>query len=337
MGLFSLFGSDLAIDLGSANTLVFHKKKGIILNEASQVAMNIDSGEVVAIGNKAKEMIGKSPQNIAIINPLEKGTVSDFDFTKILIKYCIDKASGGISIIQPRVVVTAPSGVTDIELRAIEDACIHSGAREVYILESAIANALGAGFDISKSEGRFIVDLGAGNTDISIVSLFGIVISKNIKLGGDNLDTAIQNFVYDKYSIVLGINTVKELKLTLGSVIKDDQNRSIEVSGRDALSGMPVSLDIFESDVREAIMESIYEIIDNIKYVLEKNPPEQAKDILQNGIFITGGGSQIRGLDQLIQDSIGIRVFKSENPLEDTINGAGIVLRDLNKYKSIGK
>lgn len=337
MAIFKILAKDLAIDLGSANTLVYKKNKGIVLDEASQVAIDIASGEIVAVGNRAEDMIGKAPENIGIVNPLQDGTVSDFDFTKILIKYCLDSVNGGLSLIQPKIVVTAPTGVSDIELRAIEDACIHSGAREVYILESAIASAIGAGFDVAKSEGVLLVNLGAGNTDVAIISLNGIVISKNIKLGGDDLDFAIQQFIEEKYATTIGINTAKELKHNLANFSNNSENKSMTVSGRSLTNAMPVTFEVFQSDVKEAMSEIIFKIIDTIKYVIEKNPPELSKDILKNGIFLTGGVSQIEGLDRLIEEQIGIPAYKSENPLTDTINGAGYVLNHLEKYKNIGK
>ncbi|WP_297377816.1 rod shape-determining protein [uncultured Helcococcus sp.] len=335
--MINLVGKDLAIDLGSANTLVYKKNKGIIMNEASQLALDVKSGEVVAVGNKAQEMIGKAPENIAIVNPLEDGTISDFDFTKILIKYCLDQANKGLNIIQPRLVITAPSATSDIELRAIEDACIYSGAREVYIIESALASAIGAGFDVSKSEGRLIVNIGAGNTDISLVSLNGIVLSHSVKYAGNNFNRSIQSFIYDKYSIAVGDNTVRELKEKLASLDLSKENKSEEISGRDLLSGMPVIIDVFQSDIYEAIIKSIDKIGEGIRLVVEKTPPDLSMDILRNGIFLTGASSQIPGLDKYIGEKIGIKVEKSEYPVEDAVLGAGVVIDNLEDYKNIGK
>lgn len=335
--MINLVGKDLAIDLGSANTLVYKKNKGIIMNEASQLALDVKSGEVVAVGNKAQEMIGKAPENIAIVNPLEDGTISDFDFTKILIKYCLDQANKGLNIIQPRLVITAPSATSDIELRAIEDACIYSGAREVYIIEAALASAIGAGFDVSKSEGRLIVNIGAGNTDISLVSLNGIVLSRSVKYAGNNFDRSIQSFIHDKYSIAVGDNTVRQLKENLATLDLSKENKSLEVSGRDLLSGMPVIIDVFQSDIYEAIIKSINKIVEGIRLVVEKTPPDLSMDILKNGIFLTGASSLIPGLDKYIESKIGIRVEISEYPKEDAILGAGHVIDNLENYKKIGK
>lgn len=338
MKLLNIFGANFAIDLGTENTIVYKDKEGIILKEASAVAVDVRTGDVISVGDNAEKMIGKSPDNIVIVRPLENGSISDFDVTKILIKYCLDKSLAAINVIQPRVVITAPTGISDIELRALEDACIYSGAREVYIIESSMADAIGSGHDISLSEGRVIVDFGAGNTEIAIISMNGIVISKNLRYGGNILNEEIANFIYNKYSIAIGISTAKELKEKIGTVSSlEDSNPSMEVSGRDALSGMPVTIDVFATDVKEAIIHKVLKIIDEIIYVLEKNPPELSKDILTNGIFITGGGSQLEGLDKLIQDTIGVKVSKSTSPLEDAVNGAGIVVSDLKKYKKSGK
>lgn len=338
MKLLNILGANLAIDLGTENILVYKEKEGIIINESSAVAIDITTGDVIAIGNKAYDMIGKAPENIAIVNPLENGSISDFDITKLLLKYCLDKTLAIINIIQPKVVITAPIGISDIELRALEDACIYSGAREVYIIESLMASAIGSGHEISLSEGRVIVNFGAGNTEIGIISMNGIVISKNLRFGGNLLNEEIIDYIYNKYSVSIGKSSSKLLKENIGTVESlDESNPSMEVSGRDVLSGMPVTIDIFASDIKEAIIEKIYEIIDEITFVLEKNPPELSKDILKNGIFLTGGGSKLKGLDKLIQSQIGIKTTKSIDPFEDAINGAGIVVTDLKKYKNSGK
>lgn len=338
MKILNIFGSNLAIDLGTEKILVYKEDEGIILNEKSVVAVDIKNGEIVAIGNKAYEMIGKSPSNIVIIKPLKNGSVSDFDITKLLLKYCLDNASAKINLIQPKVVITAPTMITDIELRAIEDACIYSGAREVYIVESVLASAIGSGFNLDLAEGRVIVNFGAGNTEIAIVSLNGIVLSKNLRFGGNVLNEEIVDYIYEKYSLVIGDYSAKLLKDSIGTIgDTKKENPSVEISGRDALSGMPVTIDIFASDVKEAIYNKVNEMVNEISYLIEKNPPELSKDILKNGIYITGGGSMLQGLDSFIQEKIGIKVVKSSNPKEDTINGAGEIISNLNKYKNIGK
>lgn len=329
-------GNVLAIDLGSDTILVYKDKNKEIIKGSSQVAIDIKSGEYVAIGDKALEMYGKSPENIAVVNPIQDGAISDFDTTKVLLKYFIEKASGGFSIIQPKVIINAPSGINDIELRAIEDASIYAGAREVYILESSLAAAIGAGFDINKAEGRIIVNLGAGNIEIAIISMNGIVLSKNLKFGGNKLDQRILDYIYDKYSLLIGLNTAKEIKENIGNVLETTNSR-YEISGRDLLSGMPVNLEINDQDVVDAIIGDINQIINEIRMLIEKNPPELARDILKNGIFITGGLSQLEGLDKLIEQEIGIKVVKSENPLTDVVNGLKIVADNLKEYINIRK
>ncbi|MFM1602877.1 rod shape-determining protein [Helcococcus ovis] len=337
MSLLNIFGANLAIDLGTANTLVYKEKEGIIINEASAVAFDTRTAEVVAIGNAAYDMYGKSPENVMILRPLENGKISNFEVTKILFKYCIDKAIEGFTLFQPKVVITAPSGISDIELRALEDACTYSGARDVYIVESTLASAIGSDIDISKKEGRLIVDFGAGSTEISIISMNGIVISKNIKYGGDYVDQEIIDYIYDKHSLIIGKTTAKEAKESIGAIGDITTFSEKEISGRDVMTGMPLSIIINSSDIIEAINDTYKSILDGIRYVLEKNPPELSKDILKNGIFITGGGSRLKNLDIYIEKELGLKLVKSKNPFSDAINGAGTIVTNLEEYKKIGK
>lgn len=336
MNLFKSFNKSLAIDLGTSNTLVYVPEKGIVLNEASCVAIDVRNGNVIAIGNNARDMIGKTPEHITIVKPLENGTISDFDITKILVKYCIEHAIPKFSFIQPKVIITAPVSVSDIELRAIEDACIYSGAREVYIIESAISSAIGGNIDLKETNGRMLLNFGAGNVEIAIVNLNGIVISKNLKFGSESLDSDIVNFIDEKYSVKIGENTAKKIKEELSNIGEIVENNNIEISGRNAVSGMPVSINVFESDVKSAIIDRINLIIDNIRVILEKTPPELSKDILNNGIFVTGGGSLIKGFDKLISNKLGIKTVMSQRPLEDSVIGAGMVISDFKKYTNSG-
>lgn len=335
--LSKLLGNVLAIDLGSFNTLVYSKNDGNIIRGNSKIAIDIKTGDVVAIGDEATIMHGKSPENVIVINPIEDGSISDFDMTKILLNYYIDKVSNSFSLIQPKVVINIPSGATDIEFRAVEDACIYSGARSVYIMESPLAIALGAGFDIDKAEGRTIVNFGAGNTEISIISMNGIVLSKNLRFGANKLDNNIMDYIYDKYSLLIGEQSAIELKESLGNVGEIIENNSLEVSGRDLLTGMPISIDVFESDIKNSIIDDIYVMIDEIKRIIEKTPPELAKDIIKNGIYITGGLSKLKGLKDLIEEKINIKVISSQEPIYDVINGLKEVANNLEKYKNIGK
>lgn len=337
MKYFRLVANDIAIDLGTANTLVYKANKGIVLNEPSLVAIDITTGQVIGFGEEAYDMLGKTPENIVVIKPLENGAISDFDITKILIDHCLNAAQPGVSLFPPRAIITAQSGITDVEIRAIEDACIQSGVREVYIVESTLAAAIGAGMNVYKPNGHIVLNLGAGSTEMSIVSLNGIVSSKTLKYGGDFFNKKIMDHIYEKYSLIIGEKTAEEIKLVIGNVGRIDQNDCMEISGRDVMSAMPVNIDIFASDVEEAIGEYVFEIIDNLRFILEKNPPDLARDIMRNGIYITGGGSLLRGLPQLIEQEIGIRVEVSARPFEDTVKGAGKMIENLYKYKIIGK
>lgn len=337
MGYFRFFANNLAIDLGTANVLVYVEKKGIVLNEPAVVAIDNKSGEIIAFGDEAFEMIGKTPENISVMKPLENGAVSDFDITKILLEHCIKSAMPGISIVQPNVIITAPASVSDVELRAIEDACIYSGVRGVYIVEGALTSALGAGIQLEEPDGHMIVDMGAGNIEIAIISLNGIVASENLKFGGDYLNQRIIDLIYDKYSLNIGYQTAELLKISISNFGNKEGNDSMSVSGRDILTGMPKTIEIFSSDVNEAIRKNLGMVIDKIQYILEKNPPELSSDIINNGIYLTGGSSLINGFAELLEDSLGIKVIKSANPFEDSVKGAGKMLEKLDKYKSIRK
>ncbi|NLW53040.1 MAG: rod shape-determining protein [Tissierellia bacterium] len=334
MKYFRIFAKNLAIDLGTANVLVHVEKKGIVLNEPAVVAIDNNSGELIAFGHEAFNMIGKTPENISVVKPLENGVVSDFDITKILLEHCIKNAMPGFSLIQPNVIITAPAGVSDVELRAIEDACIYSGIRGVYIVEGALAAAIGSGMDIDKPTGHMIVDMGAGNIEIAILSLNGIVASNTINFGGDYLNQKIIDYIYEKYAVNIGFQTAENLKIKIGAVDTSNENKSIDASGRDIITGMPKTVRVYASDVNEAIFNELTYIIDKIQYILEKNPPELSSDIIRNGIYLTGGSSLIDGLADFIEQSLDIKVIKSENPFEDTVIGAGKMIERLEQYKT---
>lgn len=345
MGYFRIFAKDLSIDLGTANVLVHVADKGIVLDEPAVVALDNLTGEVIAFGRKAFNMIGKTPENISVIKPLEDGVVSDFDITKTLLEHCIKKAMPGVSLVQPNVTITAPAGVSEVELRAIEDACIYSGVRGVYIVEGALAAAIGLSLDLDRPDGYMIVDMGAGNIEIAILSLNGIVASETIKAGGDFLNHRIIDYVYDKYGVNIGFLTAEDLKnrgvnlnIDIGpSNSENSKDKCIAVSGRDILSGMPKTVNVFSSDLNKAIRQEISTIIDKIQYILEKNPPELSSDIINNGIILTGGLSLLEGLAEMIEDTLNIKVIRSENPFEDTAKGAGIMMANLDKFRSSRK
>ncbi len=345
MGYFRIFAKDLSIDLGTANVLVHVADRGIVLNEPAVVALDNITGEVIAFGREAFNMIGKTPENISVIKPLEDGVVSDFDITKTLLEHCIKKAMPGVSLVQPNVNITAPAGVSEVELRAIEDACIYSNVRGVYIVEGALAAAIGLGLDLDKPDGYMIVDMGAGNIEIAILSLNGIVASETIKAGGDFLNQRIIDYIYDKYAVNIGFLTAEylknegvNLKLDLDSSYESDvKEKSLPVSGRDILSGMPKTVNVFSSDLNNAIRQEISTIVDKIQYILEKNPPELSSDIINNGIILTGGLSLMDGLVEMIEETLNIKVVRSESPFEDTARGAGIMMANLDKFRSSRK
>ncbi len=337
MGYFRFVAKNLAIDLGTANVLVYVEDKGIVLNEPAVVAIDNQTGEIIAYGNEAFEMIGKTPENISVMKPLENGVVSDFDITKILLEHCVKTAMPGISIIQPNVIITAPEGVSDVELRAIEDACIYSGVRGVYIVEGALAAALGAGIKLEEPDGHMIVDMGAGNIEIAIISLNGIVASESIKFGGDYLNQRIIDLIFEKYSLNIGFLTAELLKKSIADMAYSEVNESMAISGRDILTGMPKTVEIFSSDINEAIRKELGLVIDKIQYILEKNPPELSSDIINNGIYLTGGSSLIKGFAELLEDSLRIKVIKSKTPFEDSVKGAGKMLQELDKYRNTRK
>lgn len=337
MGYFRIVAKNLAIDLGTANVLVYVEKKGIVLNEPAVVAIDNKTGEVLAFGQEAYDMIGKTPENISVVKPLENGVVSDFDITRILLEHCIKTAMPGISIVQPNMIITAPSSISDVELRAIEDACIYSGVRGVYIVEGILASAMGAGIDVENPDGHMIVDLGAGNIEIAIISLNGIVASENLKFGGDYLNQKIIDHIFEKYSLNIGYQTAEMLKKNIADLDLYDNNKSIEVSGRDIMTGMPKTIEVFSSDVNDSIKKELGLVIDKIQYILEKNPPELSSDIINNGIYLTGGSSLIQGFAEALEDALRIKIIKSETPFEDGVKGAGIMLEKLHEYRNIRK
>lgn len=337
MGYFRIVAKNLAIDLGTANVLVYVEKKGIVLNEPAVVAIDNKTGEVLAFGQEAYDMIGKTPENISVVKPLENGVVSDFDITRILLEHCIKTAMPGISIVQPNMIITAPSSVSDVELRAIEDASIYSGVRGVYIVEGILASAMGAGIEVENPDGHMIVDLGAGNIEIAIISLNGIVASENLKFGGDYLNQKIIDHIFEKYSLNIGYQTAEMLKKNIADLDFYDNNKSIEVSGRDIMTGMPKTIEVFSSDVNDSIKKELGLVIDKIQYILEKNPPELSSDIINNGIYLTGGSSLIQGFAEALEDALRIKIIKSETPFEDGVKGAGIMLEKLHEYRNIRK
>ncbi|KRQ88141.1 Rod shape-determining protein MreB [Caloramator mitchellensis] len=326
MGIFG-FSKDMGIDLGTANTLVYVKGKGIILREPSVVAIrNDNTKQVLAVGDEAKEMIGRTPGNIVAIRPLKDGVIADFDITQNMLKMFIKKITNGGAFIRPRIVVCHPSGVTEVEKRAIEDATRQAGAREVHLLEEPMAAAIGAGLPVNEPTGSMVVDIGGGTTEVAVISLDGIVTSKSLRIAGDELDQSIVNYIKKEYNLMIGERTAEQIKIQIGSAYPGDEAITMEIKGRDLVTGLPKVIKVTSDEIREAINEPVTAIVDAIKFTLEKTPPELAADIMDKGIMLTGGGALLRGLDKLINSETHIPVHIAENPLDCVAVGAGKAL-----------
>ena len=324
-------GSDLGIDLGTATVLVYVKGKGVVLKEPSVVAINRNNNKVLAVGEEARKMIGRTPGNIIAVRPLRDGVISDYDITEKMLKSFIKKALGKRRVIAPIVVVCIPSEATEVEKRAVIDAAINSGAKKVNLIEEPLAASIGAGLDITQPNGHIIVDIGGGTTDIAIISLGGVVIRESIKVAGDKFDEAIIKYVRMKYKILIGEKTAEDLKVSVGSVFKDSRNISTSIKGRNLITGLPGEVLISTEELREALMEPVSMILESVKSVLEQTPPELASDIIERGILMTGGGALIDGLDKLIEDSTGIKVNVASNSIEAVALGTGEVLKYASK------
>lgn len=332
MGFFGS-GKDMGIDLGTANTLVFVKGKGIVLREPSVVAMNNMTKKTLAVGSEAKLMIGRTPGNIVAIRPLKDGVIADFDTAQTMMKNLIEKVSTKNAFKSPRIIVCYPSGVTEVEKRAIEEATKLSGARDVVLMEEPMAAAIGAGLPVSEPTGSMIVDIGGGTTEVAIISLGGIVTSKSLRVAGDELDQAIISYIKKEFNLMVGERTAEQVKMEIGSAYKvdGDEDMIMEIKGRDMISGLPKIVEISESQVREALKEPVYQIIESIKTTLEKTPPELAADIMEKGIMLAGGGAYLRGLDVLINKETNMPVHIAEAPLDCVVLGAGKALEDFDK------
>jgi len=333
MGLFGAFIKDMGIDLGTANTLVFIKGKGIVTREPSVVAIQTNTKDVLAVGEEAKKMIGRTPGHIIAIRPLKDGVIADFDITQNMLKYFIRKATQKRSIFQPRVVVCVPSGVTEVEKRAVEEATIHAGARDAYLIEEPMAAAIGAGLPVQEPTGSMIVDIGGGTTEVAIISLGGIVTSKSIRIGGDELDESIVYYIKKEYNLMIGERTAEEVKIFIGSADVKDKESKMQIRGRDLISGLPKTIEVTSTEIHEALKEPISNIIDAIKFTLEKTPPELASDIMELGIMLTGGGALLDGIDRLIKKETGMPVHIAENPLDCVALGTGKALDSIEILK----
>ncbi|MCI0469348.1 MAG: rod shape-determining protein [Nitrospirae bacterium] len=334
--LLGAFSSDLAIDLGTANTLIYVKGKGIICDEPSIVVVRGDNRKPIAVGAEAKEMLGKTPGNIRTIRPMKDGVIADFDATEEMLKYFITKVHNRKGFVSPRIIIGVPSGITQVEQRAVKDAAFASGAREVYLLEEPMAAAIGVGLPINAPSGSMIVDIGGGTTDVAVISLDGIVCSKAVRVGGDKMDEAIIAHMKRKYNLLIGEKTAEQIKIEIGTAYKtDNDSQTIEVKGRDLVSGIPKSISVSDDEIRTALSEPVALILDTIRITLENTPPELSADIVDRGIVLAGGGALLRGLDMLIRHHTGVPVVVPDEPLTAVVRGCGYMLDKLDLLKRI--
>ncbi len=335
--ILGLFSNDLAIDLGTANTLVYVKGKGIVCDEPSVVVIRKDNKRTVAVGAEAKRMLGRTPSNIMAIRPMKDGVIADFDATGEMLKYFIKKVHNRRSFVSPRVIIGVPSGITQVEQRAVKDAAEASGAREVYLIEEPMAAAIGVGLPVGEPSGNMIVDVGGGTTDVAVISLDGVVYSKAVRVGGDKMDEAIMAYIKRRYNLMIGDTTAEQIKIELGSAFDAGaaERRVLDIKGRDLISGIPKTITINEDEIREALSEPINIILDTIKVALENTPPELSADIVDRGIVLAGGGALLLGLDSLIKQETGLPVIVAENPLKAVVLGVGKMLDELELLRRI--
>lgn len=336
--LFGNFSNDIGIDLGTANTLVYVKGKGIVINEPSVVAVNKKTGQVLAIGREAKKMVGKTPGHIVATRPLVDGVVSDFEVTEQMLKYFIHKVHRGGNLpllARPRVVVGIPSDVTEVEKRAVIDAVISAGAREAYLIDEPMAAAIGARLPVQDAAGNMVVDIGGGTTDIAVISLGGVVVSRNLRIAGDEMNEDIIRYCRDEFNLLVGEKSAEDIKIAIGSACQQKEKMHMQVRGRDLVTGLPKEVTIYGEQVREALSRSIRIIVNSIKTAIEETPPELLADIMQRGIILAGGGSLIRGLDRLIANQSEMPVRMMEDPLTAVVRGTGIVLEDIEALRDV--
>jgi rod shape-determining protein MreB and related proteins len=336
--LLGIFSNDLAIDLGTANTLVYVKGKGIVLSEPSVVAVRSDNRgykKVLAVGKEAKLMLGRTPGNIVAIRPMREGVIADFEVTEAMLRHFIRKVHNRRTLLRPRIIVAVPSGITQVEKRAVRESAESAGAREVYLIEEPMAAAIGAGLPITEPTANMVVDIGGGTTEVAVISLAGIVFSKSVRVGGDKFDEAILQYVKRKYNLLIGERTAEVIKTTIGTAYPQEEPESIEVKGRDLVTGIPKILSIDSEEVRVAIAEQIDTIVQVVKLALEQTPPELAADIVDRGIFLTGGGALLKNLDILLKEETGLPIIIADDPLSAVVLGSGKTLENLDLLKEV--
>jgi rod shape-determining protein MreB len=333
--LFSFFSNDLAIDLGTANTVVYAKNKGVVLNEPSIVAINNITNRVEAVGREAKEMLGRTPGNIVAIRPMKDGVIADFDTTEQMLKYFIKKAHNREYLISPRIVIGVPSEITQVEKRAVKESAFRAKVSEVYLVEEAMAAAIGAGLPITEPSGNMIVDIGGGTTDIAVISLSGIVYSRTVKVAGDEMDEAIIQYIKRKHNLLIGERTAEQIKIELGSAFPLEKPLTMEIKGRNLIDGIPKNLVITDSEIRDALSDCTTTIVNALRVALERTPPELSADIVDKGIMLTGGGALLKNLDKRIMDETKLPVFIADNPLFSVALGTGKMLVDFDLLRKV--
>jgi rod shape-determining protein MreB and related proteins len=334
-GILGLFSNDIGIDLGTANTLVYVKDHGIVLREPSVVAVKAGTNKVLAVGNEAKRMLGRTPANIVAVRPLKDGVIADFEITEAMLRHFITKVHNRRKFVRPRVVIAVPSGITEVEKRAVKDSAQHAGAREVYLIEEPMAAAIGVGLPVQDAAGNMIIDIGGGTTEVALISLSGIVFSRSVRVAGDELDEAIVQYIKRAYNLMVGERTAEEIKIKIGSAYPMEKETSIEVKGRDLVAGLPKTLTLTSQEVREALLEPISTIVDSVRITLERCPPELSSDLVDRGLVLAGGGALLRGLDKLLSEETGLPVHVAEDPLSAVAEGTGKVLSEIKFLRQV--
>lgn len=333
--LLGLFSNDMAIDLGTANTLVYLGGQGIVLNEPSVVAIEKDTKKVLAVGKEAKEMLGKTPGNIVAIRPMKEGVIADFEVTQAMLRYFIRRVHNRKKFVRPRIIIAVPSGITQVEKRAVVDSAKSAGAREVYLIEEPMAAAIGVGLPVKKASGNMIIDIGGGTTEIAVISLSGIALSNSVRTGGDFIDECIVNYIKRRYNLLIGERTAESIKIQIGSAYPLKEPLDVEVKGRDMVAGIPKTIRITDEEIRNAISDPVLTIVEAVKDALEKTPPELASDIIDKGIMLAGGGSLLKGLDVLINRETGLPIRVAEDPLNAVVMGAGKCLDEMDLLRKL--
>ncbi len=333
--LFGYFSNDLAIDLGTANTLVYARGRGIVVDEPSIVAINKKTNKVTAVGQEAKEMLGRTPGNIVAIKPMKDGVIADFDVTEEMLKYFIRKAHNRNHLLSPRIVICIPSEITQVEKRAVRESALRAKASEVFLVEEAMAAAIGSGLPITEPSGNMIVDIGGGTTDIAVISLSGIVYSRSVRVAGNEMDESIIQYIKRKHNLLIGERTAEQIKINIGSAAPLEQPMTMEIKGRDLIEGIPKTIEITDDEIREALSDCIATVVNALRVALERTPPELSADIVDNGVVLTGGGALLKNLDLRIKAETGLPVYPAEEPLSSVVLGTGKMLQEMSLLRQI--